>query len=74
MRSRPVDCRSDTVGRLGGRFYGCSHSTGRPSCLVCPGLHCRRPVSVAGLYIWERPARLNGEVGLRWFVRRGLAV
>ncbi|KAI8563548.1 hypothetical protein RHMOL_Rhmol03G0118800 [Rhododendron molle] len=34
------------------------------------GVHFRRPVPVAGFYIWEKPAWLNGEAGLWCFVRR----
>ncbi|KAI8568011.1 hypothetical protein RHMOL_Rhmol02G0165300 [Rhododendron molle] len=45
---------------------------GWPSSLDCIGFHCCRLVLAAGLYIWERPDRLNGEAGLRWFVRQWL--
>ncbi|KAI8571961.1 hypothetical protein RHMOL_Rhmol01G0161500 [Rhododendron molle] len=31
-------------------------------CLVCFDFHCRRPVTATGLYIWEWPAWLNGDV------------
>lgn len=32
-------------------------------CLICFDFHCRRPVTAAGLYIWEWPAWLNGDAG-----------
>ncbi|XP_058207049.1 uncharacterized protein LOC131320370 [Rhododendron vialii] len=32
-----------------------------PPCLDCFDFHCRRLGFAIGLYIWERPARINGD-------------